>query len=97
LEIPHDPLLVRVDSSGNIVVEDHHSLPSRPYNQLDIETIQPNFNEEYTTPIFSTEMVDPQKTLVRSIWKNSSGQDIYEKINFNRPLFDPFVLVLSLG
>jgi hypothetical protein len=51
LPIPLDPLLVRVDSSGNIVVEYYPHLPSRPYNQLDIEPIQPNFNEEYTTPI----------------------------------------------
>jgi hypothetical protein len=30
LTILHDLLLVRVDSSGNIVVEDHPRLPSRP-------------------------------------------------------------------
>jgi hypothetical protein len=46
LEIPHDLLLVQVDSSGNIVVEDHPGLLSRPYNQLDKEPIQPNFNKE---------------------------------------------------
>ena len=59
LEIPHYLVLVRVESSSNIVVEDHPSLPSRPYNQLDMEPIQLNFNKEYTMLVFSTEMVDP--------------------------------------
>jgi hypothetical protein len=89
LEIPHDPLLVRVDSSGNIVVEYHPILPSRPYNQLDMEPQQPTFNEEYTTLVRSTEMVYPQQTLVRSIWRTPSSRDLYEKFNVSRPLFDP--------
>jgi hypothetical protein len=59
LEIPHYLVLVRVESSSNIVVEDHPSLPSRPYNQLDMEPIQPTFNKEYATPVRSTEMVYP--------------------------------------
>jgi hypothetical protein len=54
-----------------------------------MEPIQPMFNEEYTTPVRSIEMVDPQQTLVRSIWRNQLGQDLYEKNNFNQPLFDP--------
>jgi hypothetical protein len=89
LEIPHDPLLVRVDSSGNIVVEDHPILPSRPYNQLDMEPIQPTFNEEYTTPVCSTEMVDPQQTPVHSIWRTPSSQIFMKNLISVRPLFDP--------
>jgi hypothetical protein len=45
LTSPHDPLLIRVDSSSNILVEDHPRLPSMPYDQLDMEPRQPNFNE----------------------------------------------------
>jgi hypothetical protein len=82
---------------GNIVVEDYPHLPSRPYNQLDMEPIQPTFNEEYTTPIRSTEMVDPQQTLVCSIWRTPSGRDLYEKNNFSRPPFDSPHTSTSLG
>jgi hypothetical protein len=34
-------------------------------------------------------MVDPHQTLVHSIWRTPSGRDLYEKINFSRPPFDP--------
>jgi hypothetical protein len=54
-----------------------------------MEPIQPNFNDEYTTPVCSTEMVNPQQTHVRSIWRTPSGRDLYEKFNFSRPPFDP--------
>jgi hypothetical protein len=64
LKNPHDPLLLRVDSSGNIVVEYYPRLPSRPYEERDMEPEQPNLNEEYTTPVCSTEMVDPHQTHV---------------------------------
>jgi hypothetical protein len=48
---PLDPLLLRVDSSGNIIVEYYPRLPSRPYEERDMESEQPNPNEEYTTPV----------------------------------------------
>jgi hypothetical protein len=67
---PLDPLLLRVNSLGNIIVEDYPRLPSRPYEEREMESKQPNPNEEYTTPICSTEMVDPHQTLVCPIWIN---------------------------
>jgi len=68
-----------VDSLGNIVVEDHPRLPSRPYDQLDMEPRQPTSNEENTTLVRSTIMVDPQQTHVHPIWRNPMGRDLYEK------------------
>jgi hypothetical protein len=73
LTIPLNPHLFRLNSSGNIVVKDYPSLSSRPYNQLDMESIQPTFNEEYMTTVCSTEMVNPQQTDVHYIWKTPSG------------------------
>ena len=73
LLVPLDLLLVRLDSLGKIVVEDYLHLPSRSYNQLDMEPIQSNFNEEYTTLVRSDAMVDPHQTLIRSIWRTPSG------------------------
>jgi hypothetical protein len=37
LAIPYDSLLIRVDSSRNIIVEEHPRLSSSPYDQLDME------------------------------------------------------------
>jgi hypothetical protein len=54
-----------------------------------MEPEQPNLNEEFTTPVRSTEMVDPHQTHVHPIWRTPSGRDLYEKINFSRPLFNP--------
>jgi hypothetical protein len=42
---PLDPLLLRLDSSRNIIVEDYSRLPSRPYEDRDMEPKQPNPNE----------------------------------------------------
>jgi hypothetical protein len=54
-----------------------------------MEPIQPTFNEEYTTHVRSTNMVDPQQTPIRPIWRTASGRDLYKKNNFGQPLFDP--------
>jgi hypothetical protein len=37
-----------------------------------MEPEQPNTNEEYTTHVRSTEMVDPHQTLVLPIWRTPS-------------------------
>jgi hypothetical protein len=50
LRNPHDPLLLRVDSSGNIVVEYYPRLLSSPYEECDMGPKQPHFSEEFTTP-----------------------------------------------
>jgi len=89
LKNPHNPLLLRVDFSGNIVVEYYPRLPSIPYEECDMEPEQPNFNKEFTTPFLSTKMVDPQQNLIHLIWRTPSCQYLYEKFNFNRPLFNP--------
>jgi hypothetical protein len=66
-QVPLKPLLLHLDSSGNVIEEDYPHLPSRPYTETNMESTQPNFNDEYTTPIRSTEMVNSQQTIVRSI------------------------------
>jgi len=71
------------------VVEYYLRLLSRPYDQLDMEPEHPNLNEEFTTLILSTEMVDSNQDFIHPIWITPSDHDIYEKINFIRPLFYP--------
>jgi hypothetical protein len=46
LQVPFNPLLVRLDSSGNVIVESYPHLLSSPSNHLDMEPIKPNFSEE---------------------------------------------------
>jgi hypothetical protein len=48
-QVPIEPLLLRLDSLGNIIEEYYPRLPSRPYTETQMEHTQPNFNDEYMT------------------------------------------------
>jgi hypothetical protein len=86
---PLDPLLFRVDSSGNIIPEYYPRLPSRPFQEVNVELEKINTSEGYTTLACTTKMVDPIQTLVLVIWKTPSGHDIFEKISLIRPFYAP--------
>jgi hypothetical protein len=87
-EAPLEPLLVRLDSFGNIIEEEVQRLPLRPYTETQMEDTQHDY-DEYITPVQSAGMVNPQQTPVRSIWRTPSGRDLYEHFNFSRPPLDP--------
>jgi hypothetical protein len=78
-QVPLEPLLLRLDSSGNVIEEYYPCLSSRPYTETRMESTPPNFNDEYTTPVSFTGIVNPQQTLVYSIWRTPSERDLYEK------------------
>jgi hypothetical protein len=88
-QVPIEPLLLRLDSLGNVIEEECPRLSLRPYTETQMENTQHDYNDEYMTPVWSTDMVNPQQTHVRSIWRTPSGRDIYEKFNFSRPPLDP--------
>jgi hypothetical protein len=68
LQAPPEPLLVRLDSSSNIIEQDYPRFPSRPYSEKNLESTQPDFNDEYMTHVLSTDMVNPQQNPIHSIW-----------------------------
>ena len=48
-----------------------------------MESEQPNTSEGYTTPVRTTEMIDPSQTLFHPVWRTLSGHDLFEKFNLN--------------
>jgi hypothetical protein len=59
LEGPIKPLLVRLDSFGNIIEEEVHRLPLRPYIDTYMEDTQHDY-DEYMTLVRFAGMVNPQ-------------------------------------
>jgi hypothetical protein len=50
---------------------------------------KPTFGDEYRTPVRSTIAVDTNPTPTRSIWRTSSGRDLYEHFESFRQPFNP--------
>jgi hypothetical protein len=88
-QVPIEPLLLQLDSLGNVIEEECPRLLSRPYTETQTKHTQQDYNDEHTPHVQYVGMVNPQQTLVRSIWRTPSGRDLYEKINFSRPPLDP--------
>jgi hypothetical protein len=59
-EAPIEPLLVRLDSFGNVIEEEVPRLPLRPYTETQMEDTQHDY-DEYTTLVWSAGMVNPQQ------------------------------------
>jgi hypothetical protein len=89
LEAPIEPLLVRLDSFGNIIEEEVPRFPSRPITETYMGSKELIFNDEFRTPICHTDTTDPHQTPARSIWRTPSGRDIYEHFDFIRQPLDP--------
>jgi hypothetical protein len=74
---PLKPLLLRLDSLGNVIDEEVPQLPERSFTETYMGSTEPTFGDEYRTHVFPTTIVDRNPT-PHSIWRNSSGRDLYE-------------------
>jgi hypothetical protein len=79
---PLEPLLLRLDSLGNVIDEEVPRLPERPFTEAYMGSTQPIFGEEYRT-----ENTNP--TPARSIWRTPSGRSLYEHFESLRQPFHP--------
>ena len=70
-EAPIKPLLVRLDSFGNIIEEEVQHLLLRPYTETQMEDTQRDYDED-TALVWSASMVNPQQTPFCSIWRTPS-------------------------
>jgi hypothetical protein len=50
---------------------------------------EPIFGDDYRTPIRPTTAVDPNPTPAHSVWRTSSGRDLYEHFESIRQPFNP--------
>jgi hypothetical protein len=75
---PLEQLLVLLDSLGNVINEEVPQLSERIFTETYMGSTEPIFGDEYRTLIHPSTTVDTNPTLDHSIWRNSSGCDLYE-------------------
>jgi hypothetical protein len=71
--------LLQINSPGDVVVEHYTRIPIGPHTESGVE--DPLFHRTlvHTPGIFNPNSSPP----VRSLWKTSSGQDIFEKLGMS--------------
>jgi hypothetical protein len=87
--IPLEPLLLRLDSLGNVINEEIPRLPERPVTETYMGSTQPIFGEEYGTPVRPSTATSISPTTARSIWRTPSGRNLYEHFESIRHPFRP--------
>jgi hypothetical protein len=88
-ETPLKPLFLHLDSLGNVIDEEVPQLPERAFTETYMRSTEPIFGDEYRTPIRPTTVVDTNPTPAHSIWRISSGRDLYEHFESIRQPFHP--------
>jgi hypothetical protein len=86
---PLEPLLVHLDSLGNIIDEEVPRLPERIFTETYMGSTEPIFGDEYRTPVHPSTTVDTNPTPAHSVWRTSSGHDLYEHFESFRQPFHP--------
>jgi hypothetical protein len=89
LVTPLKPLLVRLDSLGNVIEKEVPRLPERIFTETYMGSTEPIFGDEYRTPVCPSTAEDTNTTPSHYVWRNSSGHDIYEHFESFRQPFHP--------
>jgi hypothetical protein len=86
---PLEPLLVCLDSLGNIIDEEVPRLPESIFTETYMGSTEPLFGDEYMTLVRPSTAVATNRTPIRSIWRTSSGCNLYEHFESIRQPFPP--------
>jgi hypothetical protein len=86
---PLEPLLLHLDSLGNVIDEEVPRLLERTFTQTYMGSTKPIFGDEYRTHVRPSITVDTNPTPARSVWRTSSGRDLYENFESFRQPFHP--------
>jgi hypothetical protein len=80
LSVVHDPLLLQINSSGDVVAEDYNRILIGPHIESGVD--DPLFqSESFRTLVHTARNFDPISSgPIRSLWRISSGQHIFEKL-----------------
>jgi hypothetical protein len=89
LVTPLEPLLVHLESLGNIIDEEVPRLPERTFTKTYMGSTELIFGDEYRTPICPSTEVDTNPTPACYVWRTSSGHDLYEHFESFRQPFHP--------
>jgi hypothetical protein len=86
---PLEPLFLHLESLGNVIDEEVPQLPARAFTETYMGSTEPTFGDEYRTLVRPTTAVDTNPTPAHSIWRTSSGHDLYENFESFRQPFNP--------
>lgn len=86
---PLEPLLVRLDSLGNVIDKEVPQLPERIFTETYMGSTEPIFGDEYRTLVHPSTTVETNPTPACSVWRTSSGCDLYEHFESFRQPFPP--------
>jgi hypothetical protein len=75
---PLKPLFVHLDSLGNVIDEEVPRLPERIFTETYMGSMEPIFGDEYRTLVRPGTAVATNPTPTFSVWRTSSGRDLYE-------------------
>jgi hypothetical protein len=75
---PLEPLFLHLDSLENVIDEEVPQLPEREFTETYMGSTEPTFGDEYRNLVRPTTTVDKNPTPSRSVWRTSSGHDLYE-------------------
>jgi hypothetical protein len=78
LVTPLEPHFLCLDSLGNLIDEEVPQLPAKDFTDTYMGSTEPTFGDEYRTLLHPTTVVDTNPTTVHSVWRTSSGHDLYE-------------------
>jgi hypothetical protein len=87
---PLKPLLLRLDSLGNVIDEEVPRLPERTFTETYMGSTEPIFGDEYRNHVCPSTVVDTNPTPTHSVWRTSSGHDLYEHFESFRQPFHPY-------
>jgi hypothetical protein len=84
-----EPLFLHLDSLGNIIDEEVPQLPVRAFTDTYMGSTKPTFGDEYRTLVHTTTVVYTNPTPAHSVWRTSSGRDLYEHFESFQQPFNP--------
>jgi len=68
---PLEPLLVHLDSLGNVINEEVSRSPERIFTETYMGSTEPIFGDEYMTPVHPSTAVETNPTPAHSVWRTS--------------------------
>jgi hypothetical protein len=89
LVTPLKPLFLRLDSLGNVIDEEVPWLLERVFTETYMGSIEPIFGDEYRTLVCPTTKVVTNHMPSHSVWRTSSGRNLYEHFESIRQPFHP--------
>jgi hypothetical protein len=89
LVTPLEPLLIHLESLGNIINEEVSRLPKRIFTEKYMGSTEKIFGDEYRTPVHPSTTVDTNPTPSHSVWRTSLGHYLYEHFESFRHPFHP--------